>query len=66
MFRFSSPETECDFPGEVKAQQRLEDFSAIAFRSLYMRFVDRHGLYRLGLDRFLNQVPLKLARTLRQ
>ena len=66
MFRFSSPETECDFPGEVNAQQRLEDFSAIAFRSLYMCFVDRLGLYRLGLDRFLNQIPLKLARTLRQ
>jgi hypothetical protein len=24
------------------------------------------AFYRLGLDRFLNQVPLKLARTLRQ
>jgi hypothetical protein len=66
VFRFPSPEPECDFPGEVNAQQRLEDFSDLAYCGLYMRFVDRLGLYRLGFDRFLNQVALKLVRTPRQ
>jgi hypothetical protein len=63
VFRFPSPETECDFPGEVNAQQRLEDFSDFAYCG---HFVERLGLCRLGFDRFLNQVGPELARTPRQ
>jgi hypothetical protein len=56
VFRFSSPELECDFPGEVNAQQRLEDFPDFARGGPYMRPADRRGFHRPGFNRFLNHV----------
>ena len=53
MFRFPSPETECDFfPEEVYAQQRLEDFSDLAYCGLYVRFVDGLAFIVLALISF--------------
>jgi hypothetical protein len=56
VFRFSSPEIECDFLGEVNAQQRLEDFSDFACRGPDMHPADRRGFYHPGSNRFLNHV----------